>query len=188
MTSVPDPARSPDPSGAGEPDGTLEATATGGVIRFERHLRHPVDEVWAAVTEPARIADWWLPFPAAITVDLRPGGLMVMSAIGGEPMTITCEVLRVEPPVLLEHTHVDPGSRVLWELEPESGGCTLRLSHFVTDPVTAIDNCYLVGLHTSLERLAPALAGTPIPWDDDTFTRHQRRYAAAGLAAEPPVA
>ena len=38
------------------------------------------------------------------------GGLIVMSATGDEPVTITCEILRVEPPVLLEHTHVDPGS------------------------------------------------------------------------------
>lgn len=179
---------SPTSDPVAEPDGTIEATPTGGVIRFERHLRHPVPEVWEAVTEPARIADWWLPFPADITVDLRPGGLMVMAATGDEPMTITCEILRVEPPVLLEHTHVDPGSRVLWELEPDGQGCTLRLSHFVTDPATAIDNCYTVGLHTSLERLAPALDGRPVPWDDATFTRHQRRYAAAGLAPAPAPA
>jgi uncharacterized protein YndB with AHSA1/START domain len=172
---------------ANDPDGTIETTATGGVIRFERQLAHPVPEVWAAITEPARIADWWLPFAADITVDLRPGGSMVMSANGDEPVTITCEILRVEPPVLLEHTHVDPGSRVLWELEPIGDGCVLRLSHFVTDPTTAIDNCYAVGLHTSLERLAPALAGTPIPWDWDAFADHQRRYAAAGLAPELPA-
>jgi hypothetical protein len=55
----------------------------------------PVGEVWAAITEPARLADWWLPFDADITVDLRPGGLMVMSATGAEPVTITCEILRV---------------------------------------------------------------------------------------------
>jgi uncharacterized protein YndB with AHSA1/START domain len=169
-----------------DPDGTIEQTPTGGVIRFVRRLRHPVTEVWAAVTEPARLAEWWLPFDADITVDLRPGGLMVMTATGDEPVEITCEILRVEPPVLLEHTHVDPGSRMLWELEPDGDGCILRMSHFVTDPATAIDNCYAVGLHMSLERLAPYLAGTPTPWDWDVFARHQRRYAAAGLAPELP--
>ena len=172
---------------ASDPDGTIDATETGGVIHFERRLAHPVPDVWAAITEPERIGDWWLPFAADITVDLRPGGLMVMSANGDEPVTITCEILRVEPPVLLEHTHVDPGSRVLWELEPTADGCVLRLSHFVPDPATAIDNCYAVGLHTSLDRLAPALAGTPIPWDWDAFADHQRRYAEAGLAPALPV-
>ncbi len=168
-----------------DPDGTIEATATGGVIRFERHLPHPVDEVWSAITEPARLAEWWLPFEADITVDLRPGGLMVMAGRGDEAVTITCEILRVEPPVLFEHTHVDPGSRVRWELEPRGDTCVLLLSHFVTDPATAIDNCYAVGLHTSLDRLGPCLAGSPTPWDWDAFARHQRRYAAAGLAPEP---
>ena len=178
-------ATSPDP--AVYADGTIEPTATGAVLRFERRLPHAVAEVWAAITEPARLADWWLPFDADITIDLRPGGLIVMSASGDEPVTITCEILRVEPPVLLEHTHVDPGSRLLWELEPNGDGCILRLSHFVTDPATAIDNCYAVGLHTSLDRLAPCLAGTPAPWDWDAFARHQHRYAAAGLAPEPPA-
>ena len=55
--------------------------------------------------------------------------------------------------MLLEHTHVDPGSYMRWELEPVDTGCVLRLSHFVTDTAAAIDNCYVVGLHTSLARL-----------------------------------
>ena len=90
-------------------DGTMERTADGGVIRFERHLAYPIREVWDAITNPARLADWWLPFDADITVDLREGGQMVMAARGDEPMTITSTILRVEPPMLLEHTHVDPG-------------------------------------------------------------------------------
>jgi len=89
--------------------------------------------------------------------------------------------------VLLEHTHVDEGSKVRWELERSGDGCVLRLSHFVVDPAAAIANCYLVGLHTSLERLAPTLAGAPIAWDWEGFARHQLRYAEAGLAPELPT-
>src|SRR5205085_2790276 len=99
-------------------DGMLERTADGGVIRFERTLPYAVGQVWDAITTPERLAEWWLPFDADITVDLREGGEMVMSATGDEPMTITCTILRVEPPVLLEHTHMDPGSHMRWELEP----------------------------------------------------------------------
>ena len=32
-------------------DGTLERTADGGVIRFERHLPYPIGDVWDAITE-----------------------------------------------------------------------------------------------------------------------------------------
>jgi uncharacterized protein YndB with AHSA1/START domain len=163
-------------------DGTLERTADGGVIRFERRLPYPIREVWDAVTSPVRLADWWLPFDADITVDLREGGDMVFAAQGDEPMTIRCTIIRVEPPMLLEHTHIDAGSYLRWELEPVDTGCVLRLSHFVTDPTNAIDNCYVVGLHTSLSRLVPCLAGDPTAWDWDAFATTQTHYAAIGIA------
>jgi hypothetical protein len=69
---------------------------------------------------------------------------MVMTAIGEEPMTITCTIRRA-----------------------------------------AIDNCYVVGLHASLARLQPCLAGHPIAWDWDGFAEAQAHYASVGLA--PPV-
>jgi uncharacterized protein YndB with AHSA1/START domain len=166
-------------------DGVLERTADGGVIRFERHLPYPIREVWDAITSPERLADWWLPFDADITVDLREGGEMVFTGRGEEPVTMTFTILRVEPPMLLEHTHADPDSYMRWELEPVDTGCVLRLSHFVTDPGAAIDNCYVVGLHTSLARLVPCLDGRPVAWDWDGFADAQAHYASMGFA--PPV-
>jgi uncharacterized protein YndB with AHSA1/START domain len=163
-------------------DGTLDRTADGGVIRFERELAYPVAAVWDAITNPERLSDWWLPFDADITVDLRVGGEMVMVAKGDEPMTITCTFLRVDPPLLLEHTHVDPGSSLRWEIEAVDTGCVLRLSHFVADASAAIDNGYIVGLYASLARLEPCLAGRPVAWDWDGFAEAQAHYATLGLA------
>lgn len=165
-------------------DGTVERTQDGGVIRFERRLPYAIRDVWDAVTNPERLADWWLPFDADITVDLREGGEMVFSARGDEPMEMTCTILRVEAPMLLEHTHVDEGAFLRWELEPVDTGCVLRLTHFVTEPDDAIGKCYVVGLHTSLSRLVPALSGTPIPWDWDAFAEAQTQYARLGFAPE----
>ena len=166
-------------------DGTLERTADGGRIRFERHLAYPIREVWDAITSPARLADWWLPFDADVTVDLREGGQMVFAGTGDEAVTMTFTILRVEAPMLLEHTHADPESYMRWELETVDTGCVLRLSHFVTDADAAVGNCYVVGLHTSLARLEPALAGHPVAWDWDGFAEAQGHYAALGIA--PPV-
>ena len=164
-------------------DGVLERTGDGGVIRFERHLPYPVEAVWDAITNPDRLADWWLPFEAEISVDLREGGEMVFAGTAeDEPVTMTCTILRLEPPVLLEHTHPAPGSRMRWELEPADTGCILRLSHVVPDVREAVDNCYLVGLQTSLDRLEPSLAATPEPWDWDAFATAQAHYADLGLA------
>lgn len=167
---------------AASPDGAIERTPDGGVIRFERHVPYPIRDVWDAITNPERLADWWLPFDAAITIDLREGGQMVFSGTGDEPIEMTFTILRVEAPMLFEHTHVDPGAFLRWELEPVDSGCVLRLSHFVTDVDAAIGNCYVVGLHTSLARLVPCLEGRPVPWDWDGFAHAQARYAELGLA------
>jgi uncharacterized protein YndB with AHSA1/START domain len=165
-------------------DGVLERTADGGVIRFERHLAYDVHDVWDAITSPERLADWWLPFDAEITVDLREGGEMVFTGKGdGEAPAMTCTILRVDPLRLFEHTHPAPGSRMRWELEPADTGCILRLSHVVPDVPEAVDNLYLVGLQTSLDRLEPTLAARPVPWDSEAFAAARVHYADLGLAA-----
>lgn len=165
-------------------DGVLERTADGGVIRFERHLAYDVRDVWDAITNPERLSDWWLPFEADIRVDLREGGEMVFAGTSdGDPVTLTCTILRLEPPRLLEHTHPAAGSIMRWELEGADTGCILRLTHTVTDVQDAIDSCYVVGLQTSIDRLEPSLAGRPEPWDWDVFAATQAHYADRGLAA-----
>lgn len=105
MTAPADPSRY---------DGTIEPTPDGGVIRPERHLAHPIGEVWDAITNPARLAEWWLP-----------------------------------------------------------------------DVAAAVERCYVVGLHSSLARLEPCLAGHPIAWDWDEFAVSQGAYAAVGSAPAP---
>ncbi len=165
-------------------DGVLERTTDGGIIRFERHLSYEVADVWDAITSAERLADWWLPFDAEITVDLRVGGEMVFAgSADGEPILMTCAILQLEPPTLFEHTHPAPGSTMRWELEAIDGGCILRLSHHLPNVTEAIDNCYLVGLQHSLDRLQPCLAGRPAPWDWDVFAAAQAHYAELGLAA-----
>ena len=165
-------------------DGVLERTADGGVIRFERHLAYDVGDVWDAITSAERLADWWLPFDAEVTVDLRVGGEMVFAGTpDGTPITMTCTILRLDPPLLFEHTHPAPGSRMRWELEAHDTGCILRLSHIVPDAEAAIDNCWLVGLQTSITRREPCPAGTPQPWDWDAFAAARAHYATIGLAA-----
>ena len=164
-------------------DGTVERTDDGGWIRFERRLGYSIDDVWDAVTSPSRLADWWLPFDADITVDLQEGGEMKFAA-KDDPIEFTCTILRLEAPTLLEHTHVDAGSFMRWELEAVDDGTVLRLSHFTTDPADAIEKCFVVGLHTSLARLDAHMAGGSAAWDD-VFVPAQAHYASVGLAPAP---
>jgi hypothetical protein len=68
---------------------------------------------------------------------------------------------------------------------PVDTGCVLRLSHHVPDASKAIESCFVVGLHTSLARLAPCLDGHPVAWDWDAVAEAQAQYASAGLAPAP---
>ncbi|MFN8036764.1 MAG: SRPBCC family protein [Acidimicrobiia bacterium] len=163
-------------------DGTLERTADGGLIRFERHLPYPVAAVWDAITNPERLTDWWLPFDADITVELRVDGEMVFTSRTGEPPPMTATILRIDAPSLLEHTHLAPGSTLRWELEGVETGCLLRLTQHVTDVTEAIEGCWIAGLHTSFSLLEPCLAGSPMPWNWDEFAATRAHYAALGLA------
>ena len=59
-------------------DGVLDECDGTPMIRFVRHYPHPVGEVWAALTQPDRLAEWWLPFEADIVLELIEGGRFEM--------------------------------------------------------------------------------------------------------------
>lgn len=49
-------------------------------LSIERIIRAPRDAVWAAWTDPARLAQWWIPAPTQCRVerlDVQPGGAFV---------------------------------------------------------------------------------------------------------------
>lgn len=51
-------------------------------LAIDRVIRAPREDVWAAWTEPASLARWWLPAPMHCRVDrldARPGGAFVTS-------------------------------------------------------------------------------------------------------------
>lgn len=160
---------------------TLERTRNGGLIRFERTLAHPIDEVWSALTESERLADWWPPFATDVHVDLREGGTMSFEWPDGPRLEF--RFLRVEPPTLLEHTHSTPGSWMRYELEPADKGTLLRATYFVPEPDEAIKRGDIVGGHYGFDRLEAALAGRPTPLDLDAFAGLHGRYADQGLAS-----
>lgn len=164
-------------------DGTLDRTPDGGTIRFERHLPYPVAAVWDAITNPERLADWLLPFEADITVDLREGGQMVFTSRSGDIEPMAATILRIDAPVLFEHTHMAPGSTLQWEIDAVEDGCVLRLSQHVSDVTAAIDGNWIAGMEISLSRLEPSLAGSPAAWDWNAFAAAQAHYAERGLAS-----
>ena len=145
--------------------GTVERAGAEGSIRFERVLAHPVERVWEAITTAEGLSAWWLPFPAAIDIDLVVGGVMTFSApeFGAEPMT--CEILVLDPPKRLVHTHFERAVTLTWELLADGDHCRLRLTQHTPDIAAALAQGHIAGLHHSLDRLEPALDEAPEPWD-----------------------
>jgi uncharacterized protein YndB with AHSA1/START domain len=100
-------------------DGTLETLGDGRrQIRFERRLRHPINRVWRAITDPGEIEAWL----ARAEVDLRPEGRIHLEWLNTdehgkryEGAELTATILRLEPPRLIEYEGEGHG-RLTWEL------------------------------------------------------------------------
>jgi uncharacterized protein YndB with AHSA1/START domain len=166
-------------------DGTVELVGSNAVIRLTREYPNSVDDVWDALTNPDRLAQWWLPFDADITIELVEGGDYILRGKGEGMPTLSWKVLRAESPYLFEHTHADPGAIITWRLREKEGGCELEFTQTLPDRTAAIENNFIVGAHTSLDRLGALLRGTPIAWDWEAMGAHQIRYANVGLATLP---
>jgi len=101
------------------------------VLRYERVLRHPVEEVWSAITDPDRINAWWGTRPE---IDLRVGGDYVSHHATGD--RVVDRIVRLEPPHVLAHTfwqHVNPDALVTYELQSIDEGTRLVLTHEMTE-------------------------------------------------------
>jgi uncharacterized protein YndB with AHSA1/START domain len=97
----------------------------------------PIDRVWKAVTTPALIKQWF--FGVDTTSDWKVGSPLVHTGeYQGKPYVDNGEILRIEPPKLLEHTHWSDVSgkpdrpedyqTVTWELTEHDGATELRIT------------------------------------------------------------
>jgi uncharacterized protein YndB with AHSA1/START domain len=134
-------------------DGTLETLDDGRRrMRFERRLRHPVDRVWRAITDPGEIEAWL----ARAEVDLKPEGRIHFEWLNTdengkryEGAEMTGTITRLEPPNLIEYDSDEHG-RLTWELEPVAGETVLTFTCVVDVPdEEAFDN--LSGWHVHLD-------------------------------------
>jgi uncharacterized protein YndB with AHSA1/START domain len=156
---------------------TLSTENGRTVLRMERELRHPVEKVWRAITEPGQLAGW---FPAAVELDLRLDG----------PITFTFEkdpgapideqssgVIRAyEPPRLLEYTWGDEVLR--WELVPAAGGCTLHLTATHDDKPGSAS--FTSGWIMCFDAMEKVLGGSAVP-EKDYRVLHEHFVKVYGL-------
>jgi uncharacterized protein YndB with AHSA1/START domain len=115
-----------------------------------RELRHPPAKVWAALTDPAQLAEW---APYEASANLANVGRIKLSTVGTpQAQNVDSEVTRAEPPRLLEHTWGP--QRLRWELEPSGTGTKLTLSHNIDKKFISMG---AAGWHICLDALDQGL-------------------------------
>jgi uncharacterized protein YndB with AHSA1/START domain len=143
-------------------DGTLETRDGRHVMRYERRLAHPIDRVWAALTQPTELRGWL----ADADIELVEGGRVQLRWLNtddeGNSAVADGTVTALDAPRLLE-LDTDPHGILRWELREGDGGTALTFTVSVPAPNEAVDLAR-AGWHIHLEHLADALDGRPVDW------------------------
>lgn len=155
-------------------------------MRFERRLAHPVERVWAAITEPEQMVGWW----AKAEVDLRPGGNVVLRWLNtddeGNQAVLHGEITELDPPRVFE-IEGDIHGTLRFELRPDGDGTHLTFSSTLDAPDEVLP-LVAAGWHIHLEHLEGFLAGTPVDWESwdeqhkPRWEEHHERYLARSRA------
>jgi uncharacterized protein YndB with AHSA1/START domain len=137
-------------------DGRVETEGELCVLRFERTLAHPIDAVWAALTQPDQLAQWW----GHAEVQLVPGGSFVVRWLNtdehGNGAEIHGTIGTIEAPTLLEIVGGLQGT-LRFALRADGAGTHLSFSSTVVLP-EAFRTRVLAGWHFHLDALARTLA------------------------------
>ena len=154
-----------------------DVTMEGDLLQvvFHRHYHAPIEKVWAALTQPERLADWF----AKAKVDLRVGGTLRLD--WSEENHADMKISACEPPRRLAWIWTLGGRDTLvqFDLKPEAEGCALTLKH---SGVPLSGAGVRAGWHAHLEALPDAIEGRATAWS----VKEAREDALAD--AYPPLA
>jgi uncharacterized protein YndB with AHSA1/START domain len=143
-------------------------------VRFERTYPHPIDRVWAAVSEPEGLAGW---FPSKVEIEARAGGTITFSG-DAKLDDATGVVLAFDPPRRLSFTW--GADELHFELEPVGRGrCRLVLINVLGDRSAAARNA--AGWSVCLAELDKVLAES-VTWQD-----YYDAYVATGMPSGAPI-
>ena len=169
-------AHRPEPLLSDAPLGDVTRTADGLEIVFHRRYRAPIEKLWAALTMPERLADWF----GDAEIDLRVGGSIRMSW-NGSTQTEMCITLCTPPQSLAWVWQIDgKPTLVRFDLASEPGGSALTLTH---SGVPIVGEGVRAGWHAHLDAIPEALAGRATSWD----TKVAREKALSGAYPKLPA-
>ncbi|GAB6930634.1 hypothetical protein JCM10914A_46170 [Paenibacillus sp. JCM 10914] len=133
------------------------------VVSFERYLKHPVEKVWRAITNPEHMAKW---LTVQSEMELRVDGQLAFRWDNGD--LVEGKITKIDPPHELEYTWLEEASGysvVRWRLKDEGERCLLHLTHTFYEVAVVPD--YLAGWHVHLEALDEVINDqfTRFPWE-----------------------
>jgi uncharacterized protein YndB with AHSA1/START domain len=149
-------------------------------IVFQRRIKKPIEKVWAALTIPERLAEWF----GIVDLELRVGGRYHISW-EGEDYRIEGEIIELEPLRRLVHTWpdgTDTPAICRYELEPDGDGCRLR---FANEGVPAQYVSSIAGWHAFFEALPGAAEGIRTKWTMEHEREILQRYKHLLPETEP---
>ncbi|GAA4728945.1 hypothetical protein GCM10023328_04310 [Modestobacter marinus] len=145
--------------------GQVTELPEGVRLQFRRSWPDPIDDVWAALTEPDRMVRWIGTYAG----ERRPGGAGTFTMTHeetpvGEPMRI---VECAAPRRLVVDWQTEEGWRVELDLTAEDGQTVLLFTQLFAPGTQVTD--YVLGWHWYLDKLDAEVGGRPAPGDWDDF-------------------
>jgi len=145
--------------------GQVTELPEGVQLQFRRSWPDPIEEVWAALTEPDRMLRWIGTYEG----ERRVGGAGTFTMtheeqLVGEPMRIVeCEA----PRHLVVEWNTEEGWRVELDLTREGDRTVLLFTQLFARGTEVVD--YVLGWHWYLDKLDAEVTGTAQPGDWDRF-------------------
>lgn len=146
-------------------------------LRIERHLKHPPEVVWRAITEPDQLNAWY-PLKT-LTIDLRVGGRIEFDGMHAV-------VTELDPPTLFAFSeHAPPemtresDDLIRFELTPEGDGCHLVFTQVFDDRPAAAS--YASGWTVCLNALEDLVHGNEIRMERPSDAHHEQLIHQFGL-------
>jgi uncharacterized protein YndB with AHSA1/START domain len=135
-------------------------------LEFRRSWPDPIDDVWAALTEPVRLARWIGTYDGERAVGGT--GTFTMTHEQGEPVGEPMTFVECDPPRRLvvewvgqEHWLIEV------DLAEEAGRTVLRFRQFFAAGTDVVD--FAGGWHWYLDKLDAEVGGGPAPAEWETY-------------------
>lgn len=134
-------------------DVSVEHTADGSTLRFERPYACGIERLWRALTDNSEFSIW---SPWQVRIEPTVGGRITLAFPDEEPEEGT--VIASDPPYLLAFELA--GATLRWQLRAAGDHCVLVFTSPVEDPAHIGQSA--AGYRIALDHLADHLAGRPV--------------------------